>query len=207
MRRLLIPICILGALLPPSGLAQEIFEGLSVATETASASYERGDWKHWIAQPPYKDTRQRVLGDESLIRVKLDSDGRVVFGLWVCPYTGRIITDPGELQIDHLVPLKEVHESGGHAWNAERKEQYANDLMDRQTLIAVVSGANSSKRDKDPADWLPPNRASWCRYLRDWIAVKQRWELTIDTAERDTLETGLQVCEIYRIRDHILGRH
>ena len=74
-------------------------------------------------------------------------------------------------------------------------------------LIAVWSSANGSKGKRDPADWLPPNRAYWCTYLNDWIAIKRDWELSMDQAEADTIRKGLGVCSEYEKRDHIDGRH
>ena len=47
-----------------------------------------------------------------------------------------ITTDPKELQIDHMIPLKEVHISGGHAWDAKKKRDFANDLDHAQAFIA-----------------------------------------------------------------------
>ncbi len=71
----------------------------------------------------------------------------------------------------------------------------------------VEDGANQSKGHKDPADWMPPNRAYWCQYLEDWVAVKQRFELAMDEAEETAVSRGLEVCGLYRIRDHLDGRH
>ena len=55
----------------------------------------------------------------------LDADGcRVVGGQWHDPYTGTTFTDPSRLDIDHLVPLAEVHRSGGgEMWSdAQRRD-------------------------------------------------------------------------------------
>ena len=60
---------------------------------------------------------------------------RVVLGNWDDPYSGRTITDPTKLDIDHMVLLKEAHESGAANWSRERKRAYANDLNDPDTLM------------------------------------------------------------------------
>lgn len=53
---------------------------------------------------------------KSLERARLDLGScRVVSGLWHDAYTGETVRDPGELDVDHLVPLAEAHRSGGHA--------------------------------------------------------------------------------------------
>ena len=56
-----------------------------------------------------------------------------------------MFTDASLLDIDHLVPLKEAHESGGFDWDADRRRDYANDLSDPNTLIAVARGLNRQK--------------------------------------------------------------
>ena len=84
---------------------------------------------------------------------------RVVSGSWDNPYSGRTITDATKLDIDHMVLLKEAHESSVANWSRERKRAYANDLNDSDTLIAVDRRLNRQKGAKDPAEWLPPNPA------------------------------------------------
>jgi len=143
-----------------------------------------------------QDTRQEVLVEESLEPVELSANGcRVVSGRWYGRYTGRVFTDPGDLDIDHLVPLKEAHESGAADWPTKRKRRYANDLKHPDTLIAVEAGANRSKGSRDPAEWLPPNEAYHWEYVQDWVGVKRRWGLNMDTAERAAVEELLLDCE------------
>jgi hypothetical protein len=61
-------------------------------------------------------------------------------------------------------------------------------------LIAVSLSSNRSKGDRDPAEWLPPRRAYICRYLTNWVAVKYRWKLTIDSRERQTITARFRRC-------------
>jgi len=94
-----------------------------------------------------------------------------------------------------MVPLKEAHISGAHSWTAERKEQYANDLSNPNSLIAVSKSVNRSKGAKDIAKWLPPNKAFRCEYIRRWVAIKEAWSMTMDVAETDVVETLLEGCQ------------
>ena len=44
---------------------------------------------------------------------------------------------------------------------------------------------NQSKSDHDPAEWLPTYDV--CTYVAQWTAVKTRWRLSTDRAEKSTL--------------------
>ena len=154
-----------------------------------------------------EDTRQEVLIDESWVRVVRDSKGNVDKGLWVGPYAGFVTRDPTDLDIDHMVPLCEAWRSGAHEWEKARRVEFANSLSEDHHLIATWKSTNRSKRDKDPSEWLPPNRAYWCTYLDDWVAIKRTWGLSMDADEADAIREGLRVCGRYVRRDALLGRH
>jgi len=62
------------------------------------------------------------------------------------------------------VPLAEAHASGGFGWDPKRRQDYANNLGDPNTLIAVSLSANRSKGDKDRRSGLPANVAFRCTY-------------------------------------------
>ncbi len=61
-------------------------------------------------------------------------------------------------------------------------------------LIAVSAASNRSKGDQDPAEWLPPAPGELCSYVADWIAVKVRWRLSVDPAERTALSSLIGQC-------------
>jgi hypothetical protein len=141
--------------------------------------YDRRDWRHWVDEDgDCQDTRQEVLiASSSTEVVYADSRGcRVQSGTWVDPYTGVTYTDPSELDIDHLVALKEAHDSGGSYWPDSRKQAFANDFGN---LIAVSASANRSKSNRDPLNWLPPNPESRCGFIAHWVEVKQAWALAM----------------------------
>ena len=159
-----------------------LFERLRVATEHR-AGYDRETLPDgWL----YRDglsTRDRVL------RAEQRADGT-----WFSAYDASVVTDKAQLDIDHLVPLAEAWESGGHLWAAATWTRFANDLGDPRSLIAVSASTNRSKGARDPAEWWPPDAGYRCQYAADWIAVKTRWDLTVDVAERESLEVQLGAC-------------
>ena len=78
--------------------------------------YSRSQWKHWIDEDgDCQDARQETLIQESLVEVTFESGKkcRVAMGRWYGVFTGTYIEAPEDLDIDHLVPLKNAHESGG----------------------------------------------------------------------------------------------
>ncbi|WP_200338623.1 HNH endonuclease family protein [Rhodovibrio sodomensis] len=158
--------------------------------------YDRALYSHWSdADRDCQDARQEVLISESRRPVQLSADGcDVVSGLWIDPYTGARLTDPSDLHVDHIVPLAEAHRSGAHRWSHAKRKAYANDLEDPRSLIAVSAGANMSKGADDPAHWLPENRSYRCTYVREWVAVKRRWDLSMDPAERRAADQVLTTC-------------
>ncbi|MFI1286444.1 hypothetical protein ACH4U5_37770 [Streptomyces sp. NPDC020858] len=81
-----------------------------------------------------------------------------------------------------MVPLAEVHDSGGYGWTTERRRRYANDLGSDVTLVGVIARSNRQKSDQDPATRMP-SLAVYCRYIGEWVATKHRWA----QAEREAL--------------------
>ena len=115
-------------------------------------------------------------------------------GEWLAPYSSAIVTDPGRLDVDHMVPLGNAHDSGSWQWSAEQRERYANYLEDPQHLIAVTASANRSKGARGPDQWKPEDRTYWCQYATDWITIKSTWELTVTQQEHTALVQMLNTC-------------
>jgi hypothetical protein len=155
---------------------------LPVKAETPKG-YDRDKYQLWIdADGDCQDTRDEVLAAESKTPVT-GCDIRT--GRWLSYYDRETWTNSSDVDIDHLVPLKEGWDSGAKKWNADTRTRYANDLRDSRTLVAVTDNVNQSKSDRDPAEWMPTYGK--CRYLREWTAVKMRWGLTVDQAEKTKL--------------------
>lgn len=153
--------------------------------------YNRQDWPHWAdLDGDCQDTRAEVLIIKSTAPLILQGC-RVIGGRWFDPYTGEDFTDAGNIDIDHVVPLKEAHDSGGEDWSRARKKAFAND---HENLLPVSASANRSKGSKDPAQWMPPLAAYHCEYAARWLLIKSRYQLAIDDAERIKLIKIILAC-------------
>jgi hypothetical protein len=174
-----------------AGNAATLLSQLTVAQAGSMKGYSRDHFPHWRDAGKNCDVRDTVLqrdGDD----IEL-SGCNVVGGRWSSVYDNRNLTDPADVDIDHLVPLANAWRSGADEWNDAERGDFANDLT-RPQLLAVSAASNRSKGDQDPAEWKPPNRDYWCTYAEDWITVKQHWQLSVTSAEKSALTDMLATC-------------
>ena len=179
---------------------QYLLNHLSVATEHATG-YARAKFTLWVdADHDGCDTRHEVLIAEAVTKPAVRSGCTLTGGRWVSKYDGVSTTDPSTFDIDHLVPLAEAWQSGAWRWDANTRMRYANDLGYAADLIAVTAHANRSKGDREPQSWLPPRASFDCTYMAWWVAVKWRWQLRVNAAEKSFLTARLSTCGWPRVR-------
>ena len=160
---------------------------LPVATESRTG-YSRDLFPHWVdADGDGCSTRNEVLISEADDPVTVGSGCSLSGGRWFSYYDRVSWTDPGRIDIDHMVPLAEAWDSGAGSWTTAVRQSYANDLGDSRSLVGVTDSVNQAKGDQDPNEWMPTYDK--CRYLREWVAVKHRWRLTVDSAEKSALQS------------------
>jgi len=94
-----------------------------------SAGYARSAFKLWTDDDRDGcDTRKEVLITESKVKPKLGTSCRVISGSWKSWYDNKSWTDPADVDIDHVVALKEAWDSGARVWTKTNRTRYANDL-------------------------------------------------------------------------------
>ena len=165
---------------------------LPVATEIRTG-YDRDLFPHWVdADGDGCNSRYEVLIAEATTSPSVGARCALSGGRWYSYYDGASWTNPADLDIDHFVPLAEAWDSGARNWTTTQRRSFANDLGDARSLVAVTDNVNQAKGDQDPATWLPAN--SRCRYVAEWVAVKIRWRLTVDTAEKNALTSLAAGC-------------
>ncbi len=126
--------------------------------------------------------------------VVTDSDCQPTSGRWYSTFDDVWWDgDVSQISVDHMVPLSEAWKTGAADWTTAQRRDFANDV-DSPQLWAVTVSSNSSKGDKDPSQWMPENTAIHCDYVKAWVNVKHRYDLTVTSAERssiqDTIDTA-----------------
>lgn len=193
---------------PPSGvLALDVLMTIPVKLETPSG-YERELFPHWSdVDGDGCDTRDEVLVRDAAGTAKVGSGCFVTTGLWYSSYDGVWLDNASQIEIDHVVALKEAWDSGANQWDTARREAFANDLDDPHTLIAVSSSSNQEKGEADPSNWLPDHPDDKCRFIVAWVTVKARWELSMDESEHGRIRNLLEgVCQGSTLAEGVVVR-
>ena len=108
---------------------------------------------------------------------------------YMCPYTGTIIhdlddkkedNDFGNLDYDHIVPLKSAYLRGAKDWTEEQRNAYA---YDQWVGVDVLNSANRSKSDKGPCDYLPDINVE--DYCYSWLMICSKYNLSMTQEEID----------------------
>jgi hypothetical protein len=154
--------------------------------------YRREEWPTWAdIDHGGCDAREQAPIAPSTTPARVGPNCTVIADTWTSPYDGVETTVPGDLDADHMVPLANVHQSGGWQWDAATRRAYAND---QAVLVMVTAHANRSKGDSAPDGWRPTLESDWCAYASQWVALKIHWRLSATTRERDALGQMLDTC-------------
>lgn len=86
--------------------------------------------------------------------------------------------------IDHVVSLRDAHESGGFMWSSKLREEFANDRLNH---VAACSEINSSKGASTPSDFIRKSNdgkgldyiiETKCAYLDIYYQIKVKYSLS-----------------------------
>ena len=100
------------------------------------------------------------------------------------PYTAHVfVRSLRDTDIEHIVAAAEAHDSGLCRADRETRTAFARDLQN--LTLALPSVNRYAKSDADAAAWLPEINREW--YVSTIVAVKRKYGLSIDEAERDAL--------------------
>jgi hypothetical protein len=106
------------------------------------------------------------------------------------------------INIDHVVSLKDAHDSGASSWSTYKKRTFANDKANH---VPSCGRVNSSKGSTGPKDFLRRSNdgkgldyeiVRFCEYVRKYYAVKIKYNLSF--ASND--QTIFADCEAVTIK-------
>lgn len=146
----------------------------------------------WINDPTddtCMNTRAKVLVRESEQEVKFRNQKQCVVdtGKWLDRYSNTEFTSSREIQIDHMVPLKNAYMAGAWSWDYKTRCLYANYLGYKNHLIPASVRENTSKGDRAPNKYLPTELSYRCQYIKDWLAIKMIWKLNMTEDEAQAI--------------------
>lgn len=179
--------------------AKALLGKLPLAAERDSYTGFPGGLETW-AKSTVKKCRtvyDQVIADEALDPAP---KACVSFNrVWKDPWLGTRTQSSSAMTTVRLVFPGEAWNSGAWAWDARTQGAFANDVNFARTLVAVTEKAADGRRDREPGSWLPSKKALRCAYVTDWIAVKYRWRLSVDAAEKQALSNALAGCKAVKI--------
>ena len=165
----------------------------AVPAKKAERGYERSAFgSGWDDEDgDCRDSRAEALIATSTTEVRFADDRRcrVVTGRWISPFTGKVILNAADIDIDHVVPLAWAWERGAGRWPSEKRERFANDPVN---LLPVETSLNRSKGAQGPDEWLPP--ANQCGYVARFVRVVRLYDLQPSTQETSWCQAFLEEC-------------
>lgn len=179
----------------PQGVALGTLEERA---EAASSQYQRSAFgRGWDdVDGDCRDSRAEALINASTTPVRFAKERgcRVVTGRWISPFTGEVIQNASNIDIDHVVPLAWAWERGATNWSKAKRERFANDP---KNLLPVEASLNRSKGAKGPDEWLPP--AGQCGYVARFVRIMKLYGLKPALNESSWYKSFLAGCRQKRV--------
>ena len=186
--------------------AERLLESIQTVDKYDDVKYNRKDWKHWSAQNGNTcwNTREQALYNQGKDIVLLDKNKKettdinkacyIKSGVWVDPYSGETFTKPGDLDVDHTVPLNAAAKMGAQSWSPEQKEIFANDLQ--YVLVVTSAKQNRAKGAKTPSEWMPEKQEAHCDYAKIYLEIVNKYKMNLTQADKDALAKALKTCKV-----------
>lgn len=168
-------------------------EPLAVPQEKYARKLHFGRWINDPMDDTCMNTRARVLvrDSETSVTYKGTKQCVVESGQWHDPYANKDVAAAKEIQIDHMVPLKNAYLSGAWEWDYKTRCLYANYMNFKPHLVSAGGHENMSKSDSGPEKYLPPNEDYRCEYVRNWLAIKTIWKLKLNPDEVQAVQQAV----------------
>ncbi len=144
----------------------------------------------WMGLPVCEEVRRAGYNRDAFGSAYSSLEDEIVAGLpksrgrVYTPYSCKLFDirpdGTAATDIEHIVALAEAYDSG---LRESQFRAFAGDLVN--LTIADPSVNRHQKSDRDGAEWRPTRNAAW--FASQVLAVKQKYNLSVDPAERDAL--------------------
>ena len=104
-------------------------------------------------------------------------------------YAGSCVVESGTLADPYTAQT--IHFVRGRDWSTAKRHEFGNDPYN---LLAVDGPANQEKGSASAAYWLPTNADYRCDYVARQIGVKDKYQLTVTSQEKDAMLAVLHTC-------------
>lgn len=177
---------------PPTSPDQRALDEIPVAAPHSLASYSTAAFGPSSAPRPDVGpgcgTREAVL----LLAAPDAQQGPhcTVVGTWTT--NAGTTRNPGDLDVDHVVSLRNAWESGADRWSPQQRAAFATDLTTPE--LAPEPRDLVAEHQAAAGPWAPPAPQARCTYARNVIAVKAAGHLTVSPHEKTQLMQLLGHC-------------
>ena len=119
-------------------------------------------------------------------------DGRVI-----APLARHELPSPDYVDVDHLVSLKEAHESGMCRRPDFERREFGRDLANQVFMAPNGKYGNSAKGNQDFAKWQPAYNVCW--FVAQVIEVKHKYRLSVGRDEYAALKAKVSSCGSFKM--------
>lgn len=151
--------------------------------------YKREEFGNGWARVPSSQCTSREM---SIIRQLQSAPPgcSVSSGLLHDPYANAMLdlSNPEtKLEVDHVFPLSAAWDMGAHAWDSNKRVEFANDPLN---LVVTAREHNQEKSDQLPSRWLPPHAGAHCWYGKRLAAVAAKYDLPLTGEDTRTVSAA-----------------
>ncbi len=154
--------------------------------EANNIVFNEYDWPHWLdLDDNCQNEHVQMLFNTSLTDTKHlggDPCDTVIAGHWEDPYSGTTYYDAKELDVDHIISLREAHQYGASGWQRNKRALFANAP---NNLIVVSAKLKAERQQRSASEWMPPNENYWCDYVVRREMVARQFKLYLPLKEQE----------------------
>jgi hypothetical protein len=143
-----------------------------------------GDCQDVRAELLIKESENNGVGP-TFVKSKDGKNCTVATGKWIDYYTDIIYTNAKDIQIDHIISLKQHYEAIGSTLTQKQRVEYANEPTH---LVITKSSLNMSKGAKDLSEFIQRvPQQNKCKYIRDVKRISDANNIPLDNSDNEII--------------------